>query len=132
MTLEQGRIQTYTIQPDQGYNIQDVLIDGLSKGQITSYALIADMDHVITARFLQIPIRTIHGTVMRFDAPQTGLSQYWVEAWQKDSFIAGALSDKTGAYTITDMTVTDQIIVSVWPTEDNAAYQGEYYSGQTS
>jgi len=44
--------QTFTITPDEGYTIQDVLVDGVSQGLISSYTFLnVDEDHTIEAVF---------------------------------------------------------------------------------
>ncbi len=51
-TVEYGGSATYTITPDSGYSISDVVVDGVSQGAIESYTFsnIAD-DHSIEATF---------------------------------------------------------------------------------
>ena len=51
-TVNYGGSVTFTIAPDTGYNIVDVLVDGISQGAITSYTFSSVMaDHSITAVF---------------------------------------------------------------------------------
>jgi transglutaminase-like putative cysteine protease len=46
---------TYTVTPDSEYYISDVLVDGVSKGQVSSYTFTnVTADHTITASFLLI------------------------------------------------------------------------------
>jgi hypothetical protein len=47
-----GGSQTYTITPNAGYQVQDVLVDGISQGAITSYTFEnVTNSHTITASF---------------------------------------------------------------------------------
>ncbi len=47
-----GGSQTYTITPNAGYEVQDVLVDGISRGAITSYTFEnVTNSHTITASF---------------------------------------------------------------------------------
>ena len=49
-----GEAQTFTITPDTGYDIQDVLVDGVSVGARTSVTFMsAIQDHTITASFVR-------------------------------------------------------------------------------
>lgn len=48
----EGGSQSFTIRPDNGYAIQEVLVDGVSQGAISSYSFDnVTEDHTITARF---------------------------------------------------------------------------------
>lgn len=52
-TVHNGDNLTFTITPDSGYYISNVLVDGVSKGQITTYTFTnITRDHTISARFL--------------------------------------------------------------------------------
>jgi len=47
-----GQDQTFTITPDSGYHIQDVIVDGSSVGPVSLYTFYAvDSNHTITATF---------------------------------------------------------------------------------
>jgi len=47
-----GGSQSFTITPDTGYRVEDVLVDGVSEGAVTTYAFSAlDADHSISASF---------------------------------------------------------------------------------
>ena len=51
-TLHKGQSQTYTITPDEGYEIADVLVDGESVGAVTTYTFEnVKADHTIAASF---------------------------------------------------------------------------------
>ena len=52
VTVTAGENQTFTITPDRGYHIQDVLVDGVSVGAVSSYTF-ADVaaNHTIKATF---------------------------------------------------------------------------------
>ena len=55
-TLHKGQSQTYTITPDEGYEIADVLVDGESVGAVETYAFEnVEADHTIAASFQLIP-----------------------------------------------------------------------------
>lgn len=52
ITLPYGSDQTYTITPDFGYHIADVLVDGISVGPLSEYTFSGiDADHTIEAIF---------------------------------------------------------------------------------
>ncbi|MGD9368652.1 MAG: PKD domain-containing protein [Desulfobacteraceae bacterium] len=51
-TVNAGESQTFTITPDTGYHVDDVLVDGVSLGAVTTYTFSAvDADHTITVGF---------------------------------------------------------------------------------
>ncbi len=52
VVINQGGNQTFTITPDAGYHISDVLVDGASMGAVTSYTIASvTADHTIRASF---------------------------------------------------------------------------------
>jgi hypothetical protein len=52
ITIKEGDSQTFTINPDEGYEIEDVLVDDVSKGVIASYTFTnVQQDHTISATF---------------------------------------------------------------------------------
>jgi hypothetical protein len=52
VTVNQGSSQTFTIISDIGYHIVDVLVDGVSKGAVTSWSLTnIKSDHTVAANF---------------------------------------------------------------------------------
>jgi hypothetical protein len=58
--VQSGANQTYTLAPNSGYNISDVLVDGVSKGAIASYTFSAvNANHTINATFAAIPSYTL-------------------------------------------------------------------------
>ncbi|MFV0479091.1 MAG: InlB B-repeat-containing protein, partial [Anaerorhabdus sp.] len=57
ITVVEGSDQTYIITPDAGYEIEDVLVDGVSVGAITSYTFSnVVQDHTIEVVFKTIPV----------------------------------------------------------------------------
>ena len=54
--VQSGANQTFTIAPNSGYNISDVLVDGVSQGTIASYTFSAvSANHTISATFAATP-----------------------------------------------------------------------------
>ena len=52
VSVSYGGSQSFTITPDTGYRVEDVLVDGVSEGAVTTYAFSAlDADHSISASF---------------------------------------------------------------------------------
>src|SRR5512143_106892 len=52
MTVNKGDSPTYTITPDAGYDVQSVIVDGVNKGTVTSYAFASiAANHTINAYF---------------------------------------------------------------------------------
>ena len=55
VTVSKGNAQTFTVTPDSGYEIADVLVDGKSIGNVTSYTFEkVTAEHTITAEFNKI------------------------------------------------------------------------------
>lgn len=55
--LQHGNDQTFTITPDSGYQVADVLVDGLSVGAVTSYTFTdVQENHSIVASFELVPL----------------------------------------------------------------------------
>lgn len=66
--VPEGGSQTFTITPDSGYVIQDVLVDNVSRGAVSSYTFTdVEADHTITAVFLVV---TEKGTLWVASYPQ--------------------------------------------------------------
>ena len=56
VTVAPGADQTFTITPDAGYKVADVLVDGSSVGAVTSYTFRAvTAPHTIAASFAAAP-----------------------------------------------------------------------------
>jgi hypothetical protein len=54
VTVNIGDNQTFTIVPDAGYQVNDVLVDGSSMGPLTSYTFTdATVNHTISAVFIE-------------------------------------------------------------------------------
>ena len=63
VTVSQGGDQTYTLVPDAGYRVDDVLVDGGSVGAVTTYTFSNILsDHTISASFAPLPSYTITAT----------------------------------------------------------------------
>ena len=60
ITVYENCYQTFTITPELGYRISDVLVDGLSVGAVDSYTFSnVTADHTISVVFVAVPIHTI-------------------------------------------------------------------------
>lgn len=54
VTVNKGANQTFTLTPDEGYQIYNVLVDGVSIGALSTYTFsIIQQDHTISANFTQ-------------------------------------------------------------------------------
>jgi Zn-dependent metalloprotease/subtilisin family serine protease len=57
--VDSGSSITYTIAPEAGYEILDVLVDGVSVGAVSSYTFSSVLsDHSIEAQFVELPVPT--------------------------------------------------------------------------
>ncbi len=62
MTVNSGASQTFTITPNTGYHVADVLVDGSSVGAVPSYTFTnVTTNHTIAASFIAIPTPTTSG-----------------------------------------------------------------------
>ena len=63
--VNQGLDKSFTITPDTGYQIADVLVDGSSVGAVSSYTFTnVTEDHIISANFISLP-----NDVVQFEDP---------------------------------------------------------------
>jgi len=61
ITVNQGSDKLFTITPDIGYQIYDVLVDGSSEGAVSSYTFTnVSEDHTIFATFISVPPGIVH------------------------------------------------------------------------
>lgn len=64
-TLNYGLSQTYTMSPDPGFGVLDVLVDGVSQGPLLTYTFSSlSADHLISVTFAPLPtvlLTVIHG-----------------------------------------------------------------------
>ena len=61
ITVNQGSDKLFTITPDIGYQIYDVLVDGSSGGAVSSYTFTnVTEDHTIFATFISVPPGIVH------------------------------------------------------------------------
>ncbi|HVP37925.1 MAG TPA: FlgD immunoglobulin-like domain containing protein [Candidatus Saccharimonadales bacterium] len=87
-TVDSGGTQAYTITPDAGYGVLDVLVDGVSKGAVTSYTFTAvSASHTIAASFRDATPPTVTVT-----SPNGG--EHWAVGQTKS--ITWAASDNDG------------------------------------
>ncbi|MCX5850819.1 MAG: proprotein convertase P-domain-containing protein, partial [Deltaproteobacteria bacterium] len=56
LNVEEGFDTAFTIKPEEGYIVEDVLVDGVSAGAVTSYTFSdVNSDHAIEALFKEVP-----------------------------------------------------------------------------
>lgn len=61
VTVTEGTDQTFTITPNNGYHIEDVLVDGVSVGAVRSYTFTnVQANHTITATFERNSLPPVH------------------------------------------------------------------------
>jgi lysophospholipase L1-like esterase len=123
LAIDEGDDQTYTIIPDEGYEISNVLVDGSPEGPLTSYTFINVVeDHTIEALFAiktyninassglngsisptgNIPVN--HGDDQTFTfTPSPG---YQVQNVNVDGSDLGVLADYTFSNVTTDHTIS--------------------------
>ncbi len=72
-TVNYGSSQTFTITPDTGYHTEDVIVDGVSVGAVSSYAFTnVNGDHTITATFTETSLPDTTPPTICIDSPVNG------------------------------------------------------------
>jgi len=135
IVLQEGGYQLFNISTNDHFRLVDVQVDQISVGKVNSYAFTVDKDHSIHAVFEEIIIRSIQGRVMGEDiqAPENqSLTDCWIEVRQDGVFLANAITDDQGYYTITGLSSSDNLIISAWPPMNTNDYRRMYYNQQTS
>jgi hypothetical protein len=124
-TVNYGSSQTYTIAPNTGYHIADVLVDGASVGVVASYTFTSVItNHVIAVSFAIntysiMPLAGDHGTISPFTIVTVnyGSSQNFTIAANTGYHIVDVLVDGSSvgpvaSYTFTGLTTSHTIAVS--------------------
>ena len=121
-SVREGRDQTYTITPDGGYHISDVLVDGKSVGAVTSYTFEdVQKKHTIEAVFAK-------------DNPDTGVDNPFTDVHPDDWFYEAVmfvyqnnLMNGTSATTFSpnDATTRAQIAAIFYRMAGNPAVDGK-------
>ena len=128
--VRDGSYHVFDIKADDGYLIDNILVNGESKGPLSQFALIANMDFNINAQFKTKINRSIRGYV-RAEDTNKGLIKYRVEIWHMNQFLKSVLSDEFGKYTLENLPEENNLIASVWPPIDDNNYQGQFYNLKT-
>ena len=113
VTINEGSSQEYTITPDQGYLIQDILVDGISVEAVSSYTFYnVTADHIILALFEGI-IEDIINVAGSWSGPLTVESEsgYILSAniTQTDTDLGGTASISSSGTPITTYTISATI-----------------------
>jgi len=128
--VRDGSYHIFDIKANDGYLIDNILVNGESKGSLSQFAMIANMDFNIKAQFKTKINRSIKGYVRAEDTGK-GLFKYRVEIWRINQFIKSGLSDEFGKYTIENLPEENNLIACVWPPIDDNNYQGQFYNLKT-
>jgi len=126
VTVNHGASQTFTITPNSGYRVANVLVDGSSVGAVTSYTFSNVTDnHTIAASFALNNTYTINanaganGSISPFGAVTVnrGVSQTFTITYNTSYHIASVLVDglSVGAvtrYTFSNVTANHTIVAS--------------------
>jgi hypothetical protein len=93
VTVSNGNDQTFIITPNQGYNIQGVIVDSESKSAISSFTFTnVEADHTIVASFAQLPVAAFKS----YNIEDVGGSETRVEGYHS---VGGLLEfDASGSY----------------------------------
>ncbi len=108
VTVAQGANQTFTITPASGYVVDDVLVDGVSAGAVTTYTFTnVTANHTIAASFKSAP-KTLFGVVYGLGDTQYLLqgATVTVQRVSNGSLIGTATTGLDGSFSI-NMTGVD-------------------------
>ena len=128
--IKYGRDQSFTITPDTGYHVDDVLVDGISVGAVTTYTFAGVVAyHAISVSFT-INVYTISTTVIPAGAEEiiTPYGEILVEHGADQTFLIGNLPGyfivslkvdgvgvAAGSYTFTEVVANHQISIDAQP-----------------
>ena len=106
VTVNYGGSQTFTITPNEGYHVADVLVDGVSVEAASTYAFNEiSADHTIEATFAQ--------GLYALDLPRTG--QITKRAQGDDGYVRAGVLWPIPRFTVNeDTTLTDNLTGLVW------------------
>jgi PKD repeat protein len=79
--------------------------------------------------YINVIGRGISGQVTAGDTEE-GMEGCWIEVWSGEVFIAGATTDSSGNYEITDIPSVKNLILSAIPPEGVSDYFGQFYNGK--
>ena len=140
IAVNEGASQTFSITPNSGYHVQNVVVDGSSKGAVTSWTFNnVQVDHTITASFASGAYHTItasagaNGQISPSGSVQVGdgasqtftitpNSGYVVASLMVDGASAGYGQSYTFTNVIADHTIT--VTFSTGSTLINTGYDG--------
>ena len=106
--MQEGHSQTYTIRPDEGYVLTDVLVDGKSVGAVTEYTFDhVSADHRIEAHFIAA------------DKPEApALTDVAADAWYAAdvAFVTeqGLMPTENGAFAPDKSTTRATLVYALW------------------
>ena len=147
VTVVVGGSQTFTITPDSNYIVTDVIVDGVSKGAISTYTFNnVQADHTISATFKQQSLPAIvplcqagipfDNTVYPMDTPQSDPMIFTCN-WDGNGrvYISGSNTSLTGVYADDGFIITIQPNGTTFDAAEHWAHQHpvlELTSGMTS
>ncbi|MBB3696904.1 T9SS type A sorting domain-containing protein [Flammeovirga yaeyamensis] len=107
--VTEGDDQTFEIVPSEGYEISDVLVDGASVGQVSTYTFENVMStHTITASFteVEVPIEKFTITVIQTENGNITPETMEVVAGQNQTFVISA----NEGYEIEELLIDDELV----------------------
>ena len=132
LTAFAGDMIHFSITPEPDHIIESVFVDGNLIGNVRSYPMLANDNHIITAVFAEVETRSISGRILDQDQPEKPLANFRIDVWQNDQLKGSSTSDAYGYYTVAGLPVASDLVVSAWPPPGQTDYQGLYYLNQTS
>jgi hypothetical protein len=107
VSVNDGENQMFIIKPDAGYHVNDVLVDGVSKGKITSYTFPSvSADHTIVASFA-----SGHNLNVLFDQ-SAYKGNVWLQVEDASKSFQATYANGTKSIEFTNSTNTETLLVS--------------------
>ncbi len=139
VSVDQGQDQSFTITPEAGYQIDDVLVDGSSVGKVATYNFTSvQADHTINAAFVIAPPDTEAPSASVISASEPtpfSVALSWTQAtdnvgvtsyqvYQDGTKIATLSSSSDQTYTVTGLSASTAYVFSL-KAQDAAGNQSE-------
>ncbi|MFC1725510.1 FISUMP domain-containing protein [candidate division KSB1 bacterium] len=124
VTVNSGSSQTFTITPNTGYHIVDVLVDDVSQGAVTSYTFTnVTANHTISATFAKLET----GTVTDIDGNVYNTVKICDQWWMAENLKVTSYRNGDAIPNVTDNTEWSSLSSGAYCTYDNNLSNADTY-----
>ncbi len=104
VVVNYGDTPMFTITPAPGYDIADVLVDGVSVGAVGSYQFAAvGSDHTISATFTPVNTYAVSGNIQQYNSPAANTNLAGVSVTLSGDQTGSTTTDSDGNYSFTGL-----------------------------